>query len=286
MTDIDADFARRLVEIRYPQWAGWPVRAVDAQGHDNRTFRLGDTLKLRLPRSEAYAAQAVKEARWLKILAPHLPVAIPEVVRLGDPATAYPLQWSVQTWIEGEPAGAAQARDVQFAEGVAGFLRALRAIDASRGPEAGAHSFHRGGDLRVYDVEARAAAEVLRGEIDGARAIGVWEATLGSRWSEAPVWVHGDVAAGNLLVRDGRLCAVIDFGCLAVGDPACDLTIAWTLFEGAAREAFVRGVALDDATWTRARGWALWKAMITLARDRGDEGVRRVVRDVLAEALR
>ena len=121
----------------------------------------------------------------------------------------------------------------------------------------------------------------MRGELDDVRAAEVWEAALQSRWEQAPVWVHGDVASGNLLVRAGRLCGVIDFGCLAVGDPACDLVLAWTLFEGEAREAFKRDVGLDEATWVRARGWALWKAMITLAANRDDAAARRVIAEVL-----
>ena len=283
MIDIDPDLARQLVAMRYAQWAELDITLAERQGHDNRTFRLGDKLKLRFPRGPVYSDQAVKEAQWLKILAPQLPLRIPEMIRLGDPAGPYPLRWSVQDWIAGDTAGQAQANDGMFAAALAHFLRTLQGIDARDGPGAGAHNFHRGGDLAVYDAEALAAIDALADEIDAAWAVAVWEMARASRWENAPVWVHGDVATGNLLVQDGRLCAVIDFGCLGVGDPACDLVIAWTLFAGEAREAFQRGIALDAACWARARGWALWKAAITLARDRGDVETRRVIGAVLAD---
>lgn len=283
MIDIDPDLVRQLINSQFAQWAHLDITLAGTQGWDNRTFRLGDTLKLRFPRGPAYSEQAVKEARWLKVLARELPVKIPEVIRLGDPAGQYPMRWTVQDWIAGDVAGQRQANSVAFAEDVAGFLKALQAIDTRDGPVAGAHNFHRGGDLAVYDAEARAAIDALAGEIDAERALAVWEMARASRWEDGPVWVHGDVAAGNLLVQDGRLCAVIDFGCLGVGDPACDLVIAWTLFEGAAREAFRRGVGLDAACWARARGWALWKAAIVAARDGGDGEARRVLGEVLAE---
>lgn len=283
MIDVDADLAARLIAAQFPQWAAPPVRAVDRQGWDNRTFRIGDELKARFPREAGYAAQVGKEARWLPILAPHLPGRIPAPHGVGVAGEGYPFAWSVQDWIGGTPVGAARAHDVALAESVADFLAALRRAPAGGAPLAGAHNFHRGGDLAVYDAEARSAIEALRGEIDRLRALAVWETARASRWDRTPVWVHGDVAAGNLLMADGRLTAVIDFGCLGAGDPACDLVIAWTLFDGEAREAFRRRTELDADCWARARGWALWKAAITLARDRGDAEARRVIADVVAE---
>lgn len=281
MVDVDADLAARLIAAQFPHWAALPVRAVERQGWDNRTFRMGDTLKARFPRAAGYALQVETEARWLPELALHLPVPIPAHVAMGAPGESYPFAWSVQTWIGGDVVEARLAESVALARDVAAFLTALRRAPAEGAPLAGAHNFHRGGSLAVYDGEARAAVEALRGEIDVGRALAVWEAALATTWRGPPVWVHGDMAAGNLLVADGRLCAVIDFGCLGAGDPACDLTIAWTLFRGEAREVFSRDVGLDADCWARTRGWALWKAMITLARDRGDEGARRVIGEVV-----
>lgn len=281
MTHVDEELATRLVSAQFPQWAHLPVRAVEPQGWDNRTFRLGDGMKLRFPRAAAYSAQAEKEARWLPWLAPRLPAAIPAVLGLGAPQGAYAFRWTVQDWIAGDVAGAREAQATAFAEDVAAFLRALHVAEADEGPAAGAHSFHRGGGLAVYDAETRAAVIALGGAVDGARALSIWDEALAARWEGPTVWVHGDMAAGNLLVRDGRLLAVIDFGCMAVGDGACDLTLAWTLFQGQAREAFRSAVPVDDAMWSRAHGWALWKALITLAQTPGDQTAGRELRDVM-----
>lgn len=281
--EVDSALARRLVDDRFPHLADLPILAVEQQGWDNRTFRLGAQLKLRFPRAAAYAEQVRKEARWLPFLAKRLHVDIPQVIAVGPPADIYPFDWSLQSWIDGVPVGASKARDPLFANDVARFLTALREIDASQGPSAGTHSFHRGGSLLVYDADMRTALDSLHGEIAVVAALDIWRKALDSRWEAAPVWVHGDMAAGNMLAdaEDGQLCGVIDFGCMAIGDPACDLTVAWTLFEGEAREAFCQTIALDEATWARARGWALWKAMITLATDREDAVARQVIEALL-----
>jgi aminoglycoside phosphotransferase (APT) family kinase protein len=159
-----------------------------------------------------------------------------------------------------------------FANSLASFLVALQKIDVAGGPVAGTHSFHRGVSLAVYDAETRQAIAALGASIDRAGAEAVWEAALATSWSRAPVWFHGDVAASNLLARDGKLAAIIDFGCSGIGDPACDLVIAWTFLEGDSRAAFRSALSLDEGTWARARGWALWKAVIVLA---GLPGVNR-----------
>ncbi len=285
---IDADLVERLVRAQFPQWSDLPVSAVEPGGWDNRTFRLGDTLSVRLPSAERYVAQVAKEHAWLPRLAPHLSVTIPLPVARGEPGEGYPWPWSVYRWIEGETARVERIDDLdRFARSVAGFLEALHRIDARDGPPAGAHNFHRGGDLAVYDSQTRAAIAALAGRIDDAAAGELWSTAVGSRWQAAPVWVHGDIAHGNLLVRDGRLCAVIDFGSSAVGDPACDLVIAWTMFSGANRAAFRAALPFDGDTWARARGWALWKAVITVAgidgNQREAEQWWRVIGDVLEE---
>jgi aminoglycoside phosphotransferase (APT) family kinase protein len=264
--EVDAGLVRRLVAAQFPQWAGLPVRPVELNGWDNTTFRLGERMKVRLPSAERYVAQVEKERRWLPLLAPHLPLPIPAPLARGEPGEDYPFPWSVYEWLDGEPASLESIDDLsRFATDLAGFLLALHGIDTSDGPTAGAHNFHRGGDLRVYDAETRRTIGKLGGEIDGDAAIEAWETALASRWERAPVWVHGDIAAGNLLVKDGRLAAVIDFGSSGVGDPACDLVVSWTLLDEESREAFRAALQFDADTWARARGWALWKALITLA---------------------
>jgi len=200
------------------------------------------------------------------VLARQLPLPIPEPVAIGQPDVEFPRAWSIYRWIEGEPASHAPIAGLPaLASQVAGFLRALYAIDPSGGPPPGAHNFWRGGPLDTYEAQARGSIRWLADDIDADTATAVWDTALASTWDRSPVWVHGDVAASNLIVAGGRLQAVIDFGCAAVGDPACDLVFAWTGCTDDARTTFRETLALDDATWARARGWALWKAVITLA---------------------
>jgi len=266
---ITVDVVAGLVADQFPQWAGLPVVPVELNGWDNTTFRLGDTLSVRLPSHERYVPQVDKEHRWLPELSPQLPLPIPEPIALGHPDRTFPRPWSVYRWIDGHHAQVDDVADLSaFARDLAGFLVALYAIDASQGPAPGAHSFGRGGPLDRYDAESRHAWAILAGDIDTVMATQVWEAALASAWQGPPVWVHGDVAPSNLLVTNGRLAAVIDFGCSAVGDPACDLPVAWTFFSDESADAFRSGLALDDATWARGRGWALWKAAIHLAREK------------------
>ncbi|MDB5482920.1 MAG: aminoglycoside phosphotransferase [Caulobacteraceae bacterium] len=290
--NIDAALARRLVAGQFPEWADLPIAPVTPGGWDNLTLRLGPGLLVRLPSAARYAAQVEKEQFWLPRLAPLLPLPIPAPVAMGEPAEDYPWPWSVYEWLEGEPAETSRIADpVRFADNLAGFLEALHAIDTWEGPPPGAHNFDRGGSLAVYDGETRRAIAALGGRIDVAAATAVWEAALAAPWSGPPVWVHGDFAADNLLVRDGDLSAVIDFGCCAVGDPACDLAIAWTFLEGEAREAFRARLPLDPGVWARARGWTLWKALIVMAQLPGAnphdaDASHRIIDDVVAEHAR
>jgi aminoglycoside phosphotransferase (APT) family kinase protein len=275
------------VAEQFPRWAGLPVVPVPESGWDNRTFRLGDGLTARLPTAECYVAAVAKEHTWLPRLAPRLPLPIPVPVALGSPGAGYPWPWSVRRWLDGRPAVVDRITDpVAFARDLARFLVALWGVDAAGGPAAGAHSFHRGGALAVYDEETRAALATLGPQVDPAAAQ-MWDDAVAATWTGAPVWFHGDVAEGNLLVDEaGRLAAVIDFGTSGVGDPACDLVIAWTLFDGPSRAAFVEDVGQDATMWARARGWALWKALITVAASdaapRHVAGARRTLARLLA----
>ena len=299
--EITADVAARLVAAQFPQWAGLPVRPVTLDGWDNTTFRLGDELSIRLPSADRYAAQVAKEHRWLPVLARQLPLPIPEPVAMGRPGDGFPRPWSVYRWIAGEPARADLVADpAGFASALAGFLAALQAIDASDGPPAGAHNFFRGGPLATWDEQTRQLIDLTADDIDARAATSVWDTALASTWERAPVWVHGDVTASNLLVADGALHAVIDFGGTAVGDPACDLVMEWTFFTGDSAAAFRRGLPLDEATWARGRGWALWKALATIGlekKGRGDaqaaarqfgwrHGPRQVIGLVIADHAR
>lgn len=279
---IDAALVRRLVDAQFPQWRGLPVRPVEHDGWDNRTFRLGDGLSVRLPSAAGYREQVAKEQTWLPRLAPLLPLPIPEPVAVGVPVDEYPLPWSVYRWLPGRPVVLLGdvSRDVVLAETIGRFLVALRAAPTEGAPGPGTHNFFRGAPPEVYGEEALAAFPVLGGDADRARAL--WAEATASRWEGPPVWFHGDVAPGNLLTTDGRLSAVIDFGTSGVGDPACDLVPAWTMFEGDARAAFRETVGLDDATWSRARGWALWKSAITVRDCPADPEARATLSRILA----
>ncbi len=289
---IDASLVRRLLAEQFPGWAELPIRPVERQGWDNRTFRLGDDMAVRLPSARRYAAQVEKEQFWLPRLAPLLPLHIPTPLAMGEPAQDYPWRWSVYRWLDGETAASGSIRDLTgFATALAKFLVALQRIDAAGGPPAGPHSFWRGGPLATYDAETRQAIDALGGRIDAGAATEVWEAALAADWRGPSAWFHGDVAAGNLLVNEGVLSAVIDFGCSGVGDPACDLAIAWTLFESESREAFRATLALDAGAWARGRGWTLWKALIVLADLPGAnpldvERCSRIIDDVIADHRR
>jgi len=287
MTVIDATLVKQLIRAQFPQWAELPVAPVENGGWDNRTFRLGDSLSVRLPSALPYVVQVEKEHRWLPVLGPHLPLPIPVPLGLGAPGAGYPWPWSIYGWLDGKPASAAPVGDLdRFAADLAHFLVALRSIDARNGPVAGSHNFHRGGSLMVYDTETRGSIARLADMIDVTLAREVWETALTTSWQGPAAWVHGDVAETNLLVKEGRLSAVVDFGCAGVGDPSCDLVIAWTFLDPASREEFRAAVALDPATWKRARGWAIWKALITLVQLRDTDPnqakkARQIIHDIV-----
>jgi len=264
-SDVTADLVSRLIAEQFPPWDGLPVRPVEVDGIDNTTFRLGQTMSVRLPSDRCYIEQVDKEHHWLPVLASQLPLPIPVPLARGGPGCGFPWPWSVYRWIDGDPATAENIGDmVQFATDLADFLIALSAIDPSGGPGPGSHNFGRGGPVAVYESETQEALKALQGHIDTELAAEVWRAALTSAWPGPPVWFHGDAQPGNLLIRDGRLAAVIDFGISGVGDPACDTTIAWTFLPPDGRRAFQERLPFDRPTWARGRGWAIWKAMKVL----------------------
>ncbi len=263
--NITENLVRELIAQQFPRWSHLPIQAVNNSGWDNRTFHLGTEMLIRMPSSAEYAGQVEKEQTWLPQLAPYLPLPIPAPLAMGKPSTLYPWKWSINQWLPGETAAVTPINDLpEFAHDLALFLKTLQSINSIGGPLAGPQSFYRGGDLAVYDSETRKAIEDLKNHIDFHAATQVWEKGLTTSCQNPPVWVHGDVSVGNLLLSQGKLSAVIDFGQLAIGDPACDLAIAWTLFEGKSRSIFLETLELDSKTWERGRAWALWKAMMYL----------------------
>lgn len=281
---VTTDQVRRLVGEQLPQWADLPVEPVADGGWDNATFRLGDDMLVRLPSAPEYAAAVDEEHRWLPVLAARLPLPVPTPLARGAPGAGYPHPWSVYRWISGRTASADRvAGHRRFGTDLAAFLAALRAVDPRGGPAPGVHSWFRGGSLRTYDHLTRDALEDLEGHVDVAAAREVWGEALVATADGAPQWFHGDVAEGNLLLDDdGQLAAVIDPGTCGVGDPACDLAVAWTLLTAAGRRAFRDRLGADDASWARGRGWALWKTLATcrsaLADPEGRDELARVTR--------
>ena len=264
--DVDASLVHRLLAAQFPQWTGVPIEPVHSAGTDNALYRLGGDMVVRLPRILGATGQAEKERQWLPRLAPLLPLPIPVPLAKGMPAEGYPWPWSVYRWLEGETATIERVADPrQAATDLGRFVAAMQRIDPAGGPPPGAHNSWRGVPLGRRDAETRVAIEALRGTLDAEAVTAAWEAALQApAWHGPAVWLHGDLNAANLLVQDGRLNAVIDFGCLGVGDPACDLMAAWTYLSAETRDVFHAALPADDATWVRGRGWALSFGLIAL----------------------
>ncbi|MET9697768.1 aminoglycoside phosphotransferase family protein [Streptomyces sp. NPDC006529] len=286
---IDDDLVRRLIAGQFPQWAELAVERFPSSGTVNAMYRLGNDMVVRLPLVKGGANDVLLERTWLPRLAPHLPTPIPEVLRDGQPAEGYPWPWSVYKWLTGEnPEAGALSEPVLLAEDLAEFVAATRSITLPGAPRA-----HRGGPIASLDAETRAAIEELRGipqeGVDCDAAAAAWEEALRAPgWDGRPVWLHADLMPGNLLVDGGRLTSVIDFGCLGVGDPACDLFPAWNLLPADAREVFREALGVDDATWIRGRGRTLSQALIALPYYRRTNpamarNARHVIRTVLDE---
>ncbi len=286
----DETVVRALLAAQFPHRAHLPVAPVPSSGTDNAIYRLGDDMAVRLPRVESAAGQVDKEQEWLPRLAPHLPLAVPAPLAHGASGAEYPWHWSIVPWLDGEnPTLERLADPCRAAIDLARFLAALQRIDPAGGPPPGAHNFGRGAPLAQRDRATREAIAALAGIVDIAAVTAAWDTALEApAWHGAPVWIHGDLSAGNLLAVDGRLSAVLDWGGLGVGDPACDLMIAWTLFTGESRQAFRATLGVDDATWTRGRGWALSWALIFIpyylhTNTAGVTDARHTIAEVLAD---
>lgn len=291
--DIDVSLVGGLLAAQFPQWADLPIEPVRSAGTDNAIYRLGDDMAVRLPRIPGATAPLDKEQKWLPRLAPLLPLAVPVPLAKGTPGEGYPWSWSVYRWLEGENATMESIADPrQLATELARFIVALQRIDPTGGPPPGPHNFNRGEPLAVRDAHTRASIEALRGMFDEVALTVAWEAALYAPvWPGPPVWIHGDLQSGNLLAVGGRLTAVIDFECLGVGDPACDLMVAWNLLSAETRPEFRAALPVDDATWARGRGWALTAGLVALPYYQNTNPVladisRRAIAEVLADHAR
>jgi aminoglycoside phosphotransferase (APT) family kinase protein len=299
---IDAEMVCGLVGRAMPAFADAPVRRLASSGSTNALFRLGEELLVRLPRQPGGSTTISKEATWLPVLAPLLPVSVPDVVAVFEPDRDYPEQWSVVRWIDGahpevvDPDTSVDSRREGLAKDLAAVLDALRQAEvpteAVNDPRLRSY---RGEPLATMDQATRENIERCRSledfafDLDAAEQIWAEGMKLpGTADRTTPRWYHGDLAAENLLVRDGTLTAVLDFGGLSVGDPTIDLVVAWEVLDPPAREVFRRQVGVDDATWLRGRAWALsislmiWYYWTTMPARRAR--CMRVGRNVLADA--
>ncbi|GGI78533.1 GNAT family N-acetyltransferase [Legionella impletisoli] len=265
--NITPDLARKLIAEQFPEYAHLPITSVEKQGHDNRTYRLGTEMLIRMPTAESYALKVPKEQALLPKLAPYLTISIPAPIKMGAASQGYPYPFSIYKWLDGRSINLLVLDDdclEKLASDLARFLKELQGINNVEGLAPGQHNWWRGDHVSVYDKGAREQISELSTIIDETKAIKLWEQACKTKWNKSPVWIHGDFAISNMLLKENELSAIIDFGGMALGDPACDLVIAWTFLNGKARDIFFQEMDLDESTWLRAKAWALWKATFEL----------------------
>ena len=255
--ELDEAFVRRLIAAQFPDWADLPLRRVEPSGTVNAVFRLGAELSVRLPRLNGPTTPGGKEFEWLPKLAPLLPMDVPVPIAQGRPSDDYPWFWEVHTWVDGDTVPVEEIDEVQAARDLAGLIKTMQQLDPAGAPPG------RGIPLAERDESVRH----WLARFDGDPAVtAAWERALAAPpWDGRPVWHHGDLDMRNWVVRDGRISGVIDWGAMGVGDPACDVMVAWKLHSPHARDAFRDALPTDDATWERARGWVVSQAVAILA---------------------
>jgi aminoglycoside phosphotransferase (APT) family kinase protein len=273
---IDPPLVRRLVDRAHPEFEAFPLRRLESSGSSNALFRLGDDLLVRLPRQPGGSSTIDKEATWLPVIAPHLPVAVPEILAVGEPGFGYPERWSLVRWLDGsvpsvpEVGVPSEPPRIELARDLAEVVAAFGAIDVPPDAQADpALQWYRGDPLATRDAPTRnaiAACRAISGlTLDLDEVSRVWQDAMrlpDAGFASSPRWYHGDLFSENLLVRDGRLTAILDFGGLGIGDPTIDLIVAWEVLDDAARQVFREAIRVDESSWRRARAWALSIALI------------------------
>lgn len=284
--DVEHRQVRALIDDQFPQFSGLSIEAIKPGGWNNRSFRLGEGYVVRLPSAKRYEPQIKREKLGLCRLTSQPSVQLPSFYAIGQAGHGYPYSWSILHWVEGTPIDAtAMITDPVFARDLGQYLGKLQKSPTPIDLLPGVDNFYRGGDLRVYETETLSALNQLEPQCQSS-LLRIWEQALTCSWQSPPVWGHGDIAPGNLLTTKGRLTGVIDFGLMAVGDPACDLVIAWTHLDKTCRKEFESALPLRLDCWQRAMGWALWKAVIVLAGEAAPAEqtvVAKRVLDLLAE---
>jgi aminoglycoside phosphotransferase (APT) family kinase protein len=261
---ITLSLVRQLIAEQFPQYGHLSIYPVQKSGHDNRTFHLGDTMLIRLPSAKDYEKSVFIEQEYLPKLAKYLSLPIPAPIVLGKPSGKYPLHWSIYKYLKGESLNNIPLDTLNLEEiaiQLAHFLNKLYAIEASNGPIPSADNFYRGRDLIQYNAEMEAAIKKIQDPKFKNKVIAIRQKALNSNWDNKPVWVHGDFAMGNILLKDNKVSAIIYFGQMAIGNPACDLVVAWTFFRKKSQKFFMTHLNIDENTWARAKGWALWKTI-------------------------
>ncbi|MCI7473860.1 MAG: aminoglycoside phosphotransferase family protein [Clostridiales bacterium] len=286
MIEITKTLVCNLIKEQFPQWANLEIEPVEHNGHDNRTFRLGDEMTVRLPSGKEYVPQVEKEMKWLPFLSKHLSLPISCPIAHGKPAGSYPFPWLINKYIPGKMLSKSNVPSLNhFASLLSDFLKGLQKIDTKGAPVAGQHNFFRGAHPSVYNEQVTVALQELSHVLPTDKIREIWENAIFTKWKKSPVLVHGDIAPGNLLVKDGTLCGVIDFGIMGIGDPACDYAIAWTFFDSQSRKYFLQG--LDKGTIDRARGWALWKALVTYGSSEQsvEQNAKHTINEIMSEIV-
>jgi len=288
--EITPYLAAQLIGEQFPEYAHLPITSVDKQGHDNRTYRLGNEMLIRMPAAKEYALKVPKEQDLLPKLAPYLSVSIPIPLKMGKPSSLYPYPFSIYQWLEGKSINLLTTLPTNTMEclalDLAKFLKELQSITEVDGPEPGQHNWWRGDRPSVYNQGAREQIKKLNSIIESNKAMKLWEEACKTKWTLPPRWIHGDFAIDNILFQNNKLSAVIDFGGMAMGDPACDLVIAWTFLTGKARNLFIQSMKLDEKTWLRAQAWALWKATFELCQIENKESPEAIKhKKIISELL-
>jgi aminoglycoside phosphotransferase (APT) family kinase protein len=273
--EITAELVHALLKDQHPDLAGLAIREV-AGGWDNQMWRLGDELAVRMPRTEHAPDLQRKECRWLPVLAPRLPLPVPTPVRIGEPSARFPRPWTIMTWVPGEPLDCTSiSRDDHAADALAGFLRALHVEAPAEAPASSDRGAH---PKKCTDGFEKFLQAIAPGGIAAdVRAVwAVWDdAVAAPEWEGPPVWLHGDLHPANVVVSDGTLSGVVDFGAMFAGDPAWDLAAAWLLLPAGAASRFFEVYAhADEATIRRARGLAALKSLfLILMGQNGEQGL-------------
>ena len=284
----DAALALRLIAAECPQLSGQRIAAVSSSGTENALFRLGREFVIRFPRTPGAIAAVDKEHAWLPKLAGSLNLAVPAPVHRGLPQTGYPRPWSVFRWLPGRDAWREAPADLsQAASDLAAFVNALRAQPCAGGPIPSEHNAWRGVPLATLDNRVRRGIEACGDLIRRRDVTALWERALAEPASAQSTWLHGDLQPGNLLVQQGRVTAVIDFGLLGVGDPAVDLLPAWNLLDARARRVYRDALEANEPAWIRSQGWAVFQAVMALPFYLGTNRVMvRLAQRQLGEVLR